>query len=54
MSMSKDECLHDCTCTACSVVYPGVEDIEVHCDLPEGHAPGSQHWDPTWGWWRSG
>ena len=55
MAMSKDECLHDCTCCATGVMYPGVEDIEVRCDLPELHATdGSRHWDPTWGFWSAG
>lgn len=57
MSMSKEECMHDCTCCATVVKWENGGDVlfpvEVHCDLPESHAPGSRHWDPTWGWWES-
>lgn len=50
MSMSKEECLHDCTCCARMEFRPDyrreVTDTLV-CDLPEGHA--GSHWDPTYG-----
>lgn len=52
MAMSKDECLHDCTCCAKGVMYPGVEDIDVRCALPVMHA-SEDHWDPTWGFWSA-
>lgn len=51
MSMSRDECLHDCTCCAQSLVRVDYAPEAVACDLPEGHADGDRHWDPRHGWW---
>lgn len=54
MSMSEYECMHDCTCCATSTDEgDGLGPVEVHCDLPGGHAfsPEGDHWDPLWGWW---
>lgn len=57
MSMSKDECLHDCTCCAVYQGWPSLdpdtEPVDVRCDLPGGHARSveGEHWDPVFGWW---
>ena len=44
--MSKEECLHDCTCCETKTVDP--LRVEARCDLPEGHT--GDHWSPLWGW----
>ncbi len=53
MSMSKDECMHDCTCGCESVKGSVAQPVTLHCDLPEGHAMSDQgdHWDPLFGFW---
>lgn len=53
MAMSKEECLHDCTCCAekdVTVRSTGQESLLLHfkCDLPDPHA-GQLHWDPVYG-----
>lgn len=50
MSMSKEECLHDCTCCARREIRPDYARPPVDdavCDLPEGHT--GPHWDPLYG-----
>jgi hypothetical protein len=47
MSMTEQECLHDCTCHRHSVPSPESGQPELDCDLPEGHV--GKHWDPAFG-----
>lgn len=44
--MSEDE---PSQCWETGVIYPGVEDLEVSCNLYAGHR--GQHWDTVFGSW---